>query len=129
VQLDAMLAPRRTTKFPVPATVEIGPQIFAVQGKTTDVKSGVGAAATLVERNVEVTITVLKANGEANSGKNPVIEAPGLLREAVAGGATGADGKVRYRLRRFYANGAAGFATFPVTVRLGAIVRRFSVDL
>ena len=70
-----------------------------------------------------------KANGEANSGKNPVIEAPGLLREAVAGGATDVSGKVKYRLRRFYNNGAAAFGTFPVTVRLGAIVRRFSIDL
>lgn len=129
VQLDAMLAPRRTTKFPVPATVEIGPQIFVVQGRTTDVKSGVGATATLTERNVEITVTVLKANGEPNSGKNPAIEAPGLLREAVAGGATDATGKVKYRLRRFYNSGAAAFATFAVTVRLGAIVRRFNVDL
>ncbi|MES2714537.1 MAG: hypothetical protein V4795_02150 [Pseudomonadota bacterium] len=129
VQLDAMLGPRRTTKFPVPATVEIGPQIFIVQGRTTDVKSGVGASAVLIERQVEVTITLLKANGEANAAKNPAIEAPGLLREAVAGGATDADGKVVYKLRRFYPNGAAPFATFPITVRLGAIVRRFSVDL
>ncbi len=129
VQLDAMLGPRRTTKFPVPATVEIGPQIFTVQGKTTDVKAGPGATAVLVERNVELTITILKANGDANSGKNPVIEAPGLLREALAGGATDASGKVKYKLRRFYNNGAAAFATFPVTVRLGAIVRRFNVDL
>ena len=129
VQLDAMLAPRRTTKFPVPATVEIGPQVFVVQGRTTDVKSGVGATATLTERNVEITITVLKANGEPNSGKNPAIEVPGLLREAVAGGATDAAGKVKYRLRRFYNSGAAAFATFAVTVRLGAIVRRFNVDL
>lgn len=129
VQLDAMLGPRKTTKFPVPASVEIGPQIFAVQGKTTDVKSGVGAAAVLVERNVELTITVLKANGEANSGKTPSIEAPGVLREAVAGGATDGAGKVKYKLRRFYNNGAAGFSTIPVTVRLGAITRRFEVDL
>lgn len=129
VQLDAMLGPRRTTKFPVPATVEIGPQIFIVQGRTTDVKTGVGASAVLTERQVEVTITLLKANGEANAAKNPSIEAPGLLREAVAGGATDANGKVVYKLRRFYANGTAPFATFPITVRLGAIVRRFSVDL
>ncbi len=129
VQLDAMLGPRRTTKFPVPATVEIGPQIFIVQGRTTDVKTGVGASAVLTERQVEVTITLLKANGEANAAKNPSIEAPGLLREAVAGGATDTDGKVVYKLRRFYANGTAPFATFPVTVRLGALVRRFSVDL
>lgn len=129
VQVDALLAPRRTTKFPVPATVEIGPQIFVVQGKTNDVRSGAGASATLTERNVELTITVLKANGEANAAKNPSIEAPGLLREAVAGGATDTSGKVLYRLRRFYANGAAPFATFGVTVRLGAIVRRFNVDL
>lgn len=129
VQLDAMLGPRRTTKFPVPASVEIGPQIFTAQGKTTDLKSGVGASAVLTERNVEITITVLKASGEPNSGKNPSVEATGLLREAVAGSATDASGKVKYRLRRFYNNGAAAFGTFPITVRLGAIVRRFSVDL
>ena len=129
VQLDAMLGPRRTTKFPVPASVEIGPQIFTAQGRTTDVKSGVGASAVLTERNVEVTITVLKASGEPNSGKNPAIEATGLLREAVAGSATDATGKVKYRLRRFYNNGAAAFGTFAITVRLGAIVRRFNVDL
>gem|GEM_PF-1597321 len=129
VQLDAMLGPRRTTKFPVPASVEVGPQIFSAQGKTTDVKVGAGTSAVLTERNVEVTITVLKTSGEPNSGKNPSIDAPGLLREAVAGGTTDAQGKVKYRLRRFYNNGAQAFGTFPFTVRLGGIVRRFSVDL
>jgi hypothetical protein len=129
VQLDAMLGPRRTTKFPVPASVEVGPQIFSSQGRTTDVKVGAGANAVLTERNVEVTVTVLKTSGEPNSGKNPSIDAPGLLREAVAGGTTDASGKVKYRLRRFYNNGAQAFGTFPITVRLGGIVRRFSVDL
>jgi hypothetical protein len=129
VQLDAMLGPRRTTKFPVPASVEVGPQLFSAQGRTTDVKVGAGASAVLTERNVEVTITVLKTSGEPNSGKNPSIDAPGLLREAVAGGTTDATGKVKYRLRRFYNNGAQAFGTFPITVRLGGIVRRFSVDL
>ncbi len=128
VQLDSLLAPRRTTKFPVPASVEVGPQIFVTQGRTTDVRDGTRANAPLVERQVEVTITILKANGEANGGRNPVIEAPGLLREAMAGGATNARGKVVYRLRRFYGR-PAPFASFPVTVRLGAIVRRFAVDL
>lgn len=130
VQLDAMLGPRKTTKFPVPASVEIGPQIFAVQGKTTDVKSGVGASAVLVERNVELTITILKRNGEANSGKTPLIVSPGVMREFVgADGSTDGSGKVKYRLRRFYNGGASGFATIPVTVSLGAITRRFEVDL
>jgi hypothetical protein len=130
VQLDAMLGPRRTTKFPVPASVEIGPQIFSAQGRTTDVKSGVGASAVLTERNVEVTVTVLKASGEPNSGKNPSLDAPGLLREAVGGtSTTDANGRVKFRLRRFYNNGAQAFGTFPITVRLGGIVRRFSVDL
>ena len=129
VQLDAMLGPRRTTKFPVPASVEIGPQIFSAQGKTTDVKVGAGANAVLTERNVEFTITVLKISGDPNGGKNPSIDAPGLLREAVAGSTTDAQGKVKYRLRRFYNNGQQAFGTFPVTVRLGGIVRRFNVDL
>lgn len=129
VQLDALLAPRRTNKLPVPATVEKGPQIFVVQGRTTDVKDGAGASAKLVERNVEITVTVLKASGAANSGKNPLIEAPGLLREAVAGGATNTEGKVKYRLRRFFGGSGSGFAQFPVTVRLGGVVRRFNVDL
>ncbi|MFN3591744.1 MAG: hypothetical protein ACK4TG_06120 [Thermaurantiacus sp.] len=128
VQLDAQLGPRRTNAFPVPASVDVGPQIFVTQGRTRDVTSGAGPGAPLVERNVEVTVTILKANGEANVGRNPVIEAPGLLREAVAGGATNAQGKVVYRLRRFYSR-PGPFATFPVTVRLGALVRRFSVDL
>lgn len=128
VQLDSLLAPRRTSKFPVPASAEIGPQIFATQDRTTDVRDGTGPDAPLTERQVEVTITVLKANGEANAGRSPTIEAPGLLREAVAGGATDARGRVRYRLRRFYGRPAA-FATFPVTVRLGAIVRRLEVDI
>lgn len=126
VQMDSLLAPRTTGKLPVPVEVRIGPQIFLTPGRTTDVTQGAGAAAIVVERNVELTITTLTASGAVNSGATVSIEAPGLMREQTQAN-TG--GKTRFRLRRFFTNGAAGFATFPVTVRLGQIVKRFDIDL
>lgn len=126
VQMDALLAPRRTTKFPVPAEITIGPQIFLAQGKTTDVKQGAGANAPLVERNVEVTITTLTASGAVNAAANVTIEAPGLLRENTQPNTLG---KTKFRLRRFFTNGGQGFSTFQVKVKLGQIVKTFSVDL
>jgi hypothetical protein len=126
VQMDALLAPRRTTKFPVPAEITIGPQIFLAQGKTTDVRQGAGANAPLVERHVEITITTLTASGAVNATAAVTIEAPGLLRETTQPNTLG---KTRFRLRRFFTNGGQGFATFPVKVRLGQIVKSFSVDL
>jgi hypothetical protein len=128
VQMDALLAPRRTTKFPVPAEISVGPQIFLNQGRTTDVRQGAGQNPPLVERNVEITITTLTAAGAPNTTANVTIEAPGLLRETTQAN-TG--GKTRFRLRRFFTNGAGaqGFSTFAVKVRLGQIVKSFTVDL
>lgn len=126
VQMDSLLAPRRTGKLPVPAAVSLGPQIFVTQGRTADVTQGVGTQAAVVERNVEVTVTTLTAAGAANAAANVSIEAPGLLREQTQ---PNTEGKTKFRLRRFFTNGAAGFATFPVKVRLGQIVKSFDIDL
>jgi hypothetical protein len=126
VQMDALLAPRRTTKFPVPAKVEIGPQVFLTQGPTTDVSGGAGTPVT--ERRVSITVTTLTAAGAPNATAQVQIEAPGLLREADLAGNVG--GKTKFTLRRFFGGGgAAGFQTFAVRVKLGQIVKSFSVDL
>lgn len=126
VQMDALLAPRRTTKFPVPARVEIGPQIFLTQGATTDVDGGAGTPVT--ERRVQLTITTLTAAGAPNATAQVTIDAPGLLREADPNG--NVVGKTKFTLRRFLNGaGAAGFQTFPVRVKLGQLVKNFNVDL
>jgi len=126
VQMDALLAPRRTTKFPVPARVEIGPQIFLNQGATTDVSGGAGTPVT--ERKVQITVTTLTAAGAPNVTANVQIEAPGLLRESDAAGNVA--GKTRFTLRRFFGgSGGSGFQTFAVRVKLGQLVKNFNVDL
>ena len=100
VRVDAMLAPRRTTKFPVPAEVSVGPRLYFAQGASTDAD-----ADGVITRSLALTLTVRKADGTANPGKVVSVDA-GTLRVAFAdtdgftGSTTNAAGQVRVTLTR-----------------------------
>lgn len=62
VRMDALLGPRRTTKFPVPAQVTIGPSINFSQGSVQETLSGDVVTA----RFIDILISVRKADGSVN---------------------------------------------------------------
>ena len=128
VQLDATLAPRRTTKFPVPASVTIGPQLFVSQGAITETQVG----PIVTERAVDVLITVRKANGAVNPSKNIELDAAGLLPSfsstaPFTGTTTNSDGQCTVTLRRPITAGFANPSRRTLTLRLGELSKRFDL--
>lgn len=128
VQLDATLAPRRTTKFPVPASVSIGPQIFVAQGSIVETKVG----GVVTERSVDVLINVRKASGAVNPSKLIELDAGGLLPSfsttaPFTGSTTNADGQCKVTLRRSITLGFAQPVKRSLTIRLGQISKRFDL--
>jgi hypothetical protein len=128
VQLDATLGPRRTGKFPTPANVSIGPQIFFSQGSVVETKVG----GVVTERSVDVLINVRKASGAANPAKPLELEAAGLLPSfsstaPFTGSTTNADGQCKVTLRRAIAPGFGQTGKRTLTVRLGQISKRFDI--
>jgi hypothetical protein len=128
VQLDATLAPRRTTKFPVPASVSIGPQVFVSQGSVVETKVG----GVVTERSIDVLINVRKASGAVNPAKVIDLDAGGLLPSfsttaPFTGSTTNADGQCKVTLRRSIAPGFGQTAKRTLTVRLGQISKRFDI--
>jgi hypothetical protein len=128
VQLDATLAPRRTTKFPVPASVTIGPQMFVSQGAVTETRVG----QVVTERAVDMLITVRKASGAVNPSKNIELDAAGLLPSfsstaPFTGTTTNADGQCKVTLRRPITAGFANPSRRALTLRLGELSKRFDV--
>lgn len=128
VQLDAVLAPRRTTKFPVPASVSIGPQIFVSQGSVVETKVG----GVVTERNVDVLINIRKASGAVNPSKVIDLDSGGLLPSfsttaPFTGSTTNADGQCKVTLRRSITAGFAQPGKRSLTIRLGQLSKRFDL--
>jgi hypothetical protein len=59
IRLDALLAPRETTKFPVPAEIAIGPTITFAQGSVKEIKAG----TVVTGRSLDIIINVHRKNG------------------------------------------------------------------
>jgi hypothetical protein len=128
VQLDATLGPRRTGKFPTPASVSIGPQIFFSQGSVVETKVG----GVVTERSIDVLINVRKASGAVNPSKSLELEAAGLLPSfsttaPFTGSTTNADGQCKVTLRRTITPGFGQTGKRTLTVRLGQISKRFDI--
>jgi hypothetical protein len=128
VAVDAILGPRRTGKFPVPDSVQIGPQIFVSQGATVETKDGGG---NVTARAVNLTITVRKADGSPNPGKNIVLNAGGLLPAftGASGSTTDANGNVQVTLTRTLFPGFTSARPFTVSISLGQLRQTASVTL
>lgn len=131
VQMDAVLGPRRTTKFPVPATVTIGPQIYISQGGVVEKKTG----NVVTERSIDVQITVRKASGDENPNVSLVLDAAGLLPSfksdgGFTGSTTNAQGKCQVRLTRAIPNPFfSRAASRACTVQLGDIRKTFAITI
>lgn len=127
VRISALLGPRRTGKFPTPATAEIGPQIYVTQGAVTEVKNDDDQ---VTSRAVDVMIEVRTRSGAPMAaGKNIVLESGGLLPNfGSQGSVTDANGRVKVNLRR-NVGGAPGFVKFPLSVSFGKKRQAFTVML
>ena len=132
VRMDAMLAPRRTGKFPVPAEVTRGPQIFFSQGASAET---VDESDVVTERRVDMVIRVLKQNGDSNPTVNLQVEADGLGfsfvdDETFNGSETNSDGEIKISIVRPIINPRyARSRGWRITARLGQVERKTQITL
>lgn len=121
--VDAELGARNMTKFPPAAEIAIGPQIFILQGKITEQKSG----TVVTSRSIDLAVAVRKVSGEPNPGVSVSLEAPGLL----GGGsvATDAQGEITFQLTRDLPTGTSGFRQFSLSINLGDMKKPYTLTL
>jgi len=130
VRMDAMLAPRRTGKFPVPAEVSIGPQIAIGMGGVIESEN-----AGVITRSQDLTITVRKADGSVNPDVPLVISSSSFAIELLDNSAasfnfTNTDGIVMARVKRRIPNAIFGRALRgTVTVELGQISKDIEINI
>lgn len=131
VRMDALLGPRTTGKFPVPAEVAIGPQIYFSQGAVQEtLTSGVVTA-----RSLDLLVRVRKSDGDANPNVNLVIEAPNFSFSFITdapftGSQTNSDGEIKVRLSRSIPNPRfLRSVRGTVVARLGDVKQATTVNL
>jgi hypothetical protein len=126
VRLDAMLSPRDTTKFPVPAQVSTGPQIFINPGSVVETKDS---------RSLDLLLKIIKGDGSINPGAGPINVDAGMLQVSAAStdgytpGETNADGKAKFTLSRKIYGGFSQPYRVQVAIRWNDIVRNMEVVL
>jgi len=125
IRVDALLGPRKTGKFPVAASVSVGPQIYVTQGVVQEQKTG----NIVTSRNVEVEAQVRKASGDPNPNKNITLNSGGLLPSFPNGSATDANGKVKFTLTRTLIPGFTAAVGFQVNILFGQLRKTFAVTL
>lgn len=124
--IDAELTPRQTGKFPVPASVTIGPQIYVTQGAVSEQKTG----ETVTSRSVVLLIELRKRSGEPmQQGVNITLETGGLLPSFATGSSTDINGQVKVTLTRSLSVADKGFKKFQGSVGLKSITTPFTVTL
>ena len=131
VRLDAMLGPRRTTKFPIPAQVTIGPTINFSQGSVQDTLTG----GVVTARSIDILISVRKADGSVNP--NVALEADTdrfafswIDTAPFTGSTTNPQGQAKLRITRDIPNPAfARPSRVKLTMRLGAVANDLEVIL
>jgi len=123
IRMDAQLGPRRTTKFPTPTQVSVGPQVFITPGAITEKKTG----QVITERTSDLYIKVLKADGANNPQKQITVTAGSFMVEPVdtdgyVAGETNNDGEAKFTITRLTpGNSALYTAKATVTVKFGDI--------
>lgn len=132
VRLDAMLGPRTTTKFPVPAQVMTGPQLFINPGSVVESKNTEGV---VTERSLDLFIKIIKSDGSVNPNVGPISATAGVLLVSAANtdgytpGQTNHQGKAKFTLtRKIFASFSQPYRT-PVIIRWNDIVRTLEVVL
>jgi hypothetical protein len=132
VRLDAMLGPRTTTKFPVPAQVSTGPQIFLNTGALVETKDTHGV---VTDRSLDILLKIIKADGSVNPNVGPLAVNAGVLLVSAAdtdgytAGQTNAEGKAKFTLSRKIFGGFGQPYRTKVTVTWNDIVRTLEVVL
>jgi hypothetical protein len=125
IRVDALLGPRTMGKFPIPASISVGPQIYISQGSVQEQKAG----NVVTSRTVDLVIEVRKSDGSANPLKNIVLNSGGLIPSFPAGSKTDADGKLKVTLTRNLFPGFTAAATFIVAASLGQMRKTYTVTL
>lgn len=131
VRMDALLTPRNTGKFPIPAEVSIGPQIAVGQG-------GVQEANELgvITRSQDLVITVRKKDGDANPNQTLMITSNTYGIELLpnadgpSSNVTDSNGIVNVRIKRRIPSAIFGRPIKGlVTIELGAIKKEVPISL
>lgn len=131
VRMDAMLGPRRTTKFPVPAEVTIGPAIYFSQGALKEKLQD----EVVTERSMDIMVKVLKASGAPNPAAPLEVDVDRFALSFVDdddfnGSMTNPDGEIKISVRRDIPNpNFAAPVKATVTVRLGQIVKTLTITI
>jgi len=132
VRMDAMLGPRRTSKFPVPAEVTIGPSLSFAQGAVSELASG----GVVTERSLEVSISVRKADGSVNPDKTIEVVSDRFIIEYLDNGNPGgfnksnSDGIVIVAAKRAIHNSLFMRTSHgSITANLGRIDRTLDISL
>ena len=131
VRMDALLGPRRTSKFAAPAQVTIGPSINFSQGAVQETQQN----NVVTGRFLEVLINVRKANGAANPNVPLEADTDRFAFSWVAdapftGSTTNAQGQAKLKITRDIPSPIFARPTrVKLTIRLGAVAKDLSVIL
>ncbi|HEV7473878.1 MAG TPA: hypothetical protein VGN90_07505 [Pyrinomonadaceae bacterium] len=132
VRMDALLAPRRTTKFPIPAQITIGPSITFSQGSV----QGISTNGVVTGRSLDVLISVRKADGSGNPNIPLEAETDRFAFSWITappfpqGSQTNADGLAKLQITRDIPNPAFARPTkVKLSVRFGAVTKDLEVIL
>ncbi|HSS21103.1 MAG TPA: hypothetical protein VLL54_13600 [Pyrinomonadaceae bacterium] len=129
MRLDAMLGPRATTKFPIPAEVTLGPSINFSQGSIQETKTN----NVVTGRALEVLISVRKADGSVNptvplDADTDVFAFSWISDSTFGGSTTNSQGQAKLKVTRDIPSPSFGRpAKVKLTVRLGSIVKELEV--
>lgn len=132
VRMDALLTPRDTGKFPIPAEVTIGPQIAVGLGGVQETNE-----LGVITRSQNLIITVRKTNGDANPDKTLVITSNSFGIELLANergdgvfNQTDANGVVNVKIKRRIPSAIFGRPIkSTVLVELGSIQKEVPISL
>jgi hypothetical protein len=130
VRMDAMLGPRRTTKFPAPAQVTSGPRMFVSPGTAREEETDTG-----YRRTIELLVKIVKTDGTDNINMGPIEVTAGMLQcsqplaPGESAGETNTKGEAKYVLTRIVPEGFAAMYRHRVTVKWHDIVRTLDVVL
>lgn len=131
VRLDAQLRPRDVGRFPTPAEVSIGPQIYFSQGSVHETTAG----GVVTARDLALEIFVRKADGSANPSITIEVDSGAFRQsfktdEGYTGATTNADGKCQVTLTRDIPNARfLGALKSNIKVTLGDITKVTEITL
>jgi hypothetical protein len=131
VRLDAQLRPRDVGRFPTPAEVSIGPQIYFSQGSVRETIAG----GVVTARELTLEIIVRKADGSVNPSVTIDLDSGAFRQsfksdEGYTGATTNADGRCQVTLTRDIPNARfLGAMKSNVKVALGDITKVTEITL